>query len=168
MPPNGTEPPRAGNAIQCRNLDGSEPGGIVLALSPRRALIVSCRWTEPSTGIASALGVEVLMSGRRSHVRFAVFHAPDGVLRVMRDVVVQPAGNREVFAISREPAAVGESVVVEFPSGEASACLGARIVESQPVVMDGSVRHRLRLQETSVPSAHRDAEHVLERGAAGR
>jgi len=78
----------------------------------------------------------------------------------MRDVVVQRAGNEEVIAISREPGVLGEAVVIEFPADEASAGLQARVVESQPVVVNGTVRHRLRLEAIGAASPHGDAEYV--------
>ncbi len=106
------------------------------------------------------------MSGRRSHVRFSVIRSPGGVLRVMRDVVVQRAGDREVIAISREPGVLGESVVIEFPADDTSAGLQARVVESQPVVVNGAVRHRLRLEAIGAESRHGDAEYLLQRGPA--
>ena len=105
------------------------------------------------------------MSGRRSHVRCAVLQSPEGVLRVMRDVVVQQrAGDRDVIAISREPGVLGEAVVVEVPADETSGGLQARVVESQPVVVNGTVRHRLRLEAIGAASSYSDAEYVSQRG----
>jgi len=107
------------------------------------------------------------MSGRRSHVRCAVLQSPEGVLRVMRDVVVQQrAGDRDVIAISREPGVLGEAVVVEVPADETSEGLQTRVVESQPVVVNGTVRHRLRLEAMGAASRHRDAGYVVQRGPA--
>jgi len=86
------------------------------------------------------------MSGRRSHVRFEVIQSPEGVLRVLRDVLVQSADLREVVAISREPGVLGEAVTVELSAEQPGAGVHARVVESQPVVVNGTVRHRLRLE----------------------
>ena len=86
------------------------------------------------------------MSGRRSHPRFDVVQSPEGLLRVMRDVVVQRSRRGEVVAISREPGVLGEAVTVEIPAEEAGSRVRARIVESLPMVVDGTVRHRLRLE----------------------
>jgi hypothetical protein len=83
----------------------------------------------------------------------------------MRDVVVQKrAGDRDVIAISREPGVLGEAVVVEVPADETTEGLKARIVESQPVVVNGTVRHRLRLEAMGAGS--RDAGNVVQRGSA--
>jgi hypothetical protein len=87
------------------------------------------------------------MSGRRSHVRFAVIRSPEGIFRVMRDVLVQRTRDGDVIAVGREPGVVGETVALELPADDAVS-LQARVVESQPVVVNGSVRHRLRLRET--------------------
>lgn len=86
------------------------------------------------------------MSGRRSHLRFDVVQSPEGVLRVMRDVLVQSVGQSELIAISREPGVLGETVTVEVSAQEPGSGVTARVVESQPVVEDGTVRHRLRLE----------------------
>lgn len=98
------------------------------------------------------------MSGRRSHVRFAVIRSPQGILRVMHDVAVQRADDREVIAISREPGVFGEPVVIEFPADQPASDLRARVIESHPVVVNGTVRHRLRLQALDAASPLGDAE----------
>ena len=87
---------------------------------------------------------EVHMSGRRSHARFAMLRSPEGVLRVVRDVVIQSTTNEHIVAISREPAVLGTSVSVQLSAHHDSA-VPARVLESHPIVVDGHVRHRLRL-----------------------
>ncbi len=67
------------------------------------------------------------MFGRRSHSRFTINPASDGVLRILNDVVVQPSDTNQMIAISREPGVVGE------------------------VVADGAVRHQLRLDRVHQP-----------------
>jgi hypothetical protein len=64
----------------------------------------------------------------------------------MRDVLVQSAGRDEVIAISREPGVLGEAVTVEVPAELTASTVQARVVESEPLVVNGSVRHRLRLE----------------------
>ena len=86
------------------------------------------------------------MSGRRSHVRFAVLQSPLGVLRVLRDIVIQSSTEDQIVAVSREPGVLGELVSVQFPT-RTPGVLRARVLESQPVVMDGTVRHQLRLRQ---------------------
>jgi hypothetical protein len=66
----------------------------------------------------------------------------------MRDVLVQSVGHHEVVAISREPGVLGETVTVEVSvsAQEPGSGMAARVVESHPVVENGTVRHRLRLE----------------------
>ena len=86
------------------------------------------------------------MSGRRSHTRFAMLRSPEGVLRVLRDVVIQSTTDEHIVAISREPGVLGESVSVQL-SAQEGAAVPARVLESHPIVVDGSVRHQLRLHQ---------------------
>ena len=86
------------------------------------------------------------MSGRRSHPRFAVLPSPEGVLRVLRDVVVQRTTLEEMVVVSRDPGVLGEVVSVHSP--EEGAGVTARVLESQLIMVDGSVRHQLRLHTT--------------------
>lgn len=83
------------------------------------------------------------MSGRRSHARFAVLRSPEGVLRVRRDVVIQSSAQDQTIALSSDPGIVGEIVVVQSALQDAG--VQARVLESQPVVVDGGVRHQIRL-----------------------
>ena len=86
------------------------------------------------------------MSGRRSHVRYAVLQSPEGMLRVLQDVVIQNTRPEHTIALSREPGVLGELVSVQFPHRERDdTSIWARVLDSQPVVIDGSVRHQLRL-----------------------
>ena len=96
------------------------------------------------------------MSGRRSHVRYAVVPPPEGVLRVMQDVSVLDINSREAVAISRQPGVVGEAVRIDFQKNGTVIGVPARVVESQPIVVQNAVRHRLRLDltaERGVPDA---------------
>jgi hypothetical protein len=98
------------------------------------------------------------MSGRRSHVRFAVLQSPQGMLRVLQDVVIQNTRPDHTIALSREPGVVGELVSVQFPQDNSD--IRAKVLDSQPVVIDGTVRHQLRLHhvtETSSESLNDDA-----------
>jgi hypothetical protein len=88
---------------------------------------------------------EVLMSARRSHARFAVPSPWNGVLRVWRDAVVGRHAEQELFAITRTAAVTGEELSLDLLSGEASVALTVRVLESRPVIVDGAVRHRVRL-----------------------
>lgn len=86
------------------------------------------------------------MSGRRSHQRFAVIALPQGILRVMGDVVVQSATPGQLVVVSREPGIPGETVSVQSPD-EVETAVTATVLGSQPIVMDGSIRHQLLLRQ---------------------
>jgi hypothetical protein len=87
------------------------------------------------------------MSGRRSHPRFAVLASPEGILRVMRDVVVQSVTPEQIVVVSRQPGIPGETVSVQSP--DAASVVTAEVLESQPIVIDGTIRHQLRLGQLS-------------------
>ena len=86
------------------------------------------------------------MSGRRSHLRFTINPAPEGVLRILNDVVVQPPDNSDMVAISRAPGIVGEVVALQIVAPQRTTQTVARSAESRPFIADGTVRHRLRLE----------------------
>jgi hypothetical protein len=95
------------------------------------------------------------MSGRRSHARFAVLQSPEGVLRVVRDIMVESSTPDYIVAVSSEPGVLGEVVFVEFPA-QATA-VRARVLESQPIVVDGAVRHQLRLLDIDAQASRCEA-----------
>ena len=69
----------------------------------------------------------------------------DGVLRVLHDVDVLHGNGAEVIVISIEPATPGDVMTIEHVD-RAGVSTVVRIVESRPVMVDGSLRHRLRLR----------------------
>lgn len=88
---------------------------------------------------------EVHMSGRRSHPRFAVATPWDGAMRVLRDVVVDRVDREELLAISHAPAIAGEDMSLDLVGAGRAIELRVRVLESRPVIIDGAVRHRIRL-----------------------
>jgi hypothetical protein len=88
------------------------------------------------------------MSGRRSHPRFTVLPPPEGVLRVRRDVTVQSTSPDDMVVVSRDPGVLGEVVSVQSVAFEDEG-ITARVLESHLIVVDGSVRHQLRLHPTN-------------------
>jgi hypothetical protein len=73
-----------------------------------------------------------------------MLRSPEGVLRVVRDVIIQSTTNEHIVAISPEPGVLGTSVSVQLSANDDSA-VQARVLESQPIVVDGHVRYQLRL-----------------------
>jgi hypothetical protein len=86
------------------------------------------------------------MSGRRRHERFRPARPWDGQLTVLRDVHVQPEADGHLTALSLAPGVVGEELRLDIASGDRSAALAVRVVESRPVILSGGVRHQVRLQ----------------------
>jgi predicted transcriptional regulator len=79
-------------------------------------------------------------------MRFKVTPAAEGVLRVLRDVVVHWTRDNEWIALSREAGVVGESLELNLVLGRSPLRYPVRVLESCPVIIEGAVRHRLRLQ----------------------
>lgn len=90
------------------------------------------------------------MSGRRSHPRFVVAIPWNGAMRVLRDVVVDRTGRDELLAVSHVPAITGEDMSLDLVSAGRSLELKVRVVESRPVIVEGAVRHRIRLVVTDL------------------
>ncbi len=75
----------------------------------------------------------------------------EGVLHVLRDVIVHRNGDEEWIAIGREPAVVGEILMLDVDEGDVRHRLAMCVVESRPVIIDGDMRHRIRLQRDELP-----------------
>ena len=85
------------------------------------------------------------MSGRRSHPRFAVATPWDGAMRVLRDVVIQRSDSGELEAVSQQSAIAGEEMTLDVVGGGETLGLRVRVIDSRPMILNGSVRHRIRL-----------------------
>jgi hypothetical protein len=88
------------------------------------------------------------MSGRRGHRRLAIGGQTSGAVRVLRDAVIERVEHQELVALSQTPAAVGDEMFMELFSGHGCLALQVRVLDSCPVVIAGSVRHRLRVRVT--------------------
>ena len=75
----------------------------------------------------------------------------EGVLRVLRDVIVHRTGDEEWVAIGREPVVVGEILMLDVDKDDSRQRLTMCVVESRPVNFDGDVRHCLQLQLDELP-----------------
>ena len=86
------------------------------------------------------------MSGRRNHLRFVVSPPTHGVVRVLSDAEIESVGSDNVCVISRDAAAVDESMVLEVPGDGTDLIVAAQVTETRPVILDNAVRHFLRLR----------------------
>ena len=86
------------------------------------------------------------MAGRRSHDRFAVANPWEGAMRVLRDVAVDRTSRNELMAVCQVPGVLGETMTLDLMGGGLTLGLKVTVLESRPVVIDGAVRHRLRLE----------------------
>jgi hypothetical protein len=91
------------------------------------------------------------MSGRRSHPRFTVVSPWDGAVRVLRAVVVDRTGENELIAVSHAPGVVGEEMSLDLLGAGSNLTFKVRVLESCPVILSGSVRHKLRLALIDAP-----------------
>jgi hypothetical protein len=67
-------------------------------------------------------------------------------MRVAREVMVEQHAPGEVVALSAAPAAVDEELALDVTSNAGTAGYRVKVVDSRPVMIDGALRHRLRLQ----------------------
>jgi len=84
-------------------------------------------------------------------MRFRFIEPVECVLRVLRDVIVHRAGDHEWVAIGREPAVVGETLMLDVDDGDAWHRLTMYVIESRPVIRDGDMRYRIRLHNDELP-----------------
>jgi hypothetical protein len=66
-------------------------------------------------------------------------------MRVLRDVVVNRADGNEVHAVSQVAAVVGEEMTLDVMGAGAVMALKVRVIESRPVMVEGVVRHQVKL-----------------------
>src|SRR3954453_12350132 len=91
------------------------------------------------------------MPDRRRDKRYRLTEQADGVLRIFPDVVVQQSEADEWIAFSREAAMTGETLVLDVvltdaEFGEMRQRFPVFVIESQPIIVNGDLRHRIRLQ----------------------
>ena len=84
------------------------------------------------------------MKGRRSQSRVA-FGNSRGVLTVSRDVLITAIKKDEFTAMSGEPAVPGDLLTIGLVGDTGPALERVQVISSRPVVVDGFVRHELRV-----------------------
>jgi len=91
------------------------------------------------------------MSGRRSHPRLMMARPWDGALEVLRDVVIDRIGRDELLAISSAPAVEGQEMSLDLISEDVCVATRVRVLACRPVMVNGSVKHQMRLGVVGVP-----------------
>ena len=66
-------------------------------------------------------------------------------MRVLRDVVINRADGNEVHAVSQVPAVVGEEMTLDVMGAGAVMALRVKVIESKPLMVQGVVRHQVKL-----------------------
>ena len=85
------------------------------------------------------------MSGRRNRSRITFLNV-GGVLLVSRDVLIEKTADNEFVAVSNEPVGPGAVLTIAFsPKGRRETGT-VRVTASRPVLVDGVVKHELRLE----------------------
>ena len=96
------------------------------------------------------------MPERRREQRYTLDEPADAVFRMCRDIVVRHRNGDEWIAFSRDAALIGETLVLDVELsdphlGELHQRLSVLVIDSQPVIIDGDLRHRIRLQGGELP-----------------
>jgi len=71
-------------------------------------------------------------------------------MRVLRDVVIQRTDGDELQAVSQVPGISGEEMTLDLMGAGTTLGLKVRVIESRPVMVEGAVRHSLRLALVNV------------------
>ena len=89
----------------------------------------------------------MLTSGRRRHERFSPARPWHGSVAVMRDVIVQVDSDHEnrLVAFGGAAGVVGEVMRLDLSGGGDALVLDVEVLGSRPVMLGGSVRHRVQL-----------------------
>ena len=97
------------------------------------------------------------MSGRRIHARYERVTPWSGQMRISRDVSVQVDGtSNEITVLAEVPGVVDEELTLALVSNAGNMDLRVKVVDSRPQVVDGILRHRVRLQLLTAEAATDD------------
>jgi hypothetical protein len=86
-------------------------------------------------------------------------NAADAQIRISRDVAVQAEHTSGELAVLSDAAGViGEELTLALVNGAGERELRVKVVDSRPHLVNGAVRHRVRLEIVSAGSIAADAE----------
>jgi hypothetical protein len=66
-------------------------------------------------------------------------------MRVLRDVVIQRTDDGGLQALSQQGAIAGEEMTLDLMGAGERVGLRVKVIDSRPVMVEGAVRHRIRL-----------------------
>jgi hypothetical protein len=101
------------------------------------------------------------MNGRRSHARVVVA-SNEGVLQVAHDVTVIFTDG-DLALIGSEPAIVGAALTIEMVADGHVDRIAVRVKESRPIVVAGTIRHRIRLTRVDPVGQAADGDREIRR-----
>jgi hypothetical protein len=84
------------------------------------------------------------MHGRRRETRFLPSAPWNAALQTTEDVSLEKTESGDVWVVSDAAARRGDAYVLEVATGGLR--MDVRVLESEPVLVDGVVRHRVRLR----------------------
>jgi len=102
------------------------------------------------------------MIGRRSHPRLSLGQAWPGAVRLLRDIAVCRTAEAELLAVSQSPGVIGERMSLELIASVGTIALRVQVLDSRPVMVDGALRHQVRLGivgETASDLPHHGVQH---------
>ena len=86
------------------------------------------------------------MPGRRRDQRFTLSVPWEGALRVPTDVTIERYDERELWVVSTAPAHRDEMMTLDAIGSDGPVeTMNVRVKDSVPLLVDGVMRHRLRL-----------------------
>ncbi len=86
------------------------------------------------------------MLDRRQHPRSALHESLSGTLRLVEDVVLESFGISEITIVSTVPARPDQHLAIAPFGGAPISTLNVVVTDSTPAVVDGVLRHRVRLR----------------------
>lgn len=101
------------------------------------------------------------MTGRRRHQRFAVSTLVTGVLEVMEDAAMESGDGAHFVITTRTAPVVGDEATLHIEDATGTQSIRVRVVESQLLVANEDVRHRVRLARVDGPTVPLDTDTPL-------
>jgi len=84
------------------------------------------------------------MSGRRNSVRYQLSVPREGELVVAHDIILESRTESEVLVLSDAPHPRGQELTLDLGAAVSVEGIRARVLGCEPIVVDGSLRYRLR------------------------